>query len=100
MGREYLDTDSLAQSPQPFVAMVIWGKAIQLLRIWGTCILAPSPRLTPHPPRSALNLGKRSPILGSELLQPQAGPLWPHPTPQGKETMGLRGYDPQSPQPP
>ena len=28
------------------------------------------------------------------------GPFWPHPTPQGKETMGLRGYDPQSPQPP
>ena len=80
--------------------MVFWGKAIQLLRIWGTRILAPSPRLTPHPPKTALNLGKRSPILGSKLLRPQSGPFWPHPTPQGKETMGLRGYDPQSPQPP
>lgn len=82
---------SSVTTTQPFLTVDIWGKAVQLLRIQGTRVLAPSPRLTPHPPRTALNLGERSPILGTEVSRTPIWPLSSHTTPHRARRPWGRG---------
>lgn len=92
---------SSVTTTQPFLTVDLWGKAVQLLRIQGTRVLAPSPRLIPHPPRTALNLGERSPILGTEISRTPIWALSSHTTPhRARRPWGRGDVTLQRPQPP